>query len=137
MLEHISKIRELMGELKRLLKKDGRLIVAVPNCNSLDAKIYGKHWAAYDVPRHLYHFTPENIQRLFEETGMQIEKIYPMKFDAFYVSMLSEKYKNNGKGYFFLLASLRGVLNGLRSNWAAEKNNDTFSSQVYIIEHDR
>ena len=122
---------------KRLQKKDGRLIVAMPNCNSLDAKIYGKHWATYDVPRHLYHFTPENIQRLFEETGMQIEKINPMKFDAFYVSMLSEKYKNNSNGYFFLLASLRGMLNGLRSNLAAGKNNDTFSSQVYILKHSR
>lgn len=142
-LEHISNIHELRGELKRLLKKDGRLIVAVPSCNSLDANIYGKNWAAYDVPRHLYHFTPENIKHLFEEAGMQIEKILPMKFDSFYVSMLSEKYlsrtegrdKNNAKNYFFLSSSLRGVLNGLRSNLAAGKNNNTFSSQIYIIKH--
>ena len=159
-LEHISKINELSGELKRLLKEDGRLIVAVPNCNSLDAKIYGKYWAAYDVPRHLYHFTPENIKHLFGKLDMQIESINPMKFDSFYVSMLSEKYlsrtasresrdKNNGKGYFFPSAGsfrakikrkitsglLRGILNGIRSNWAAGKNSHTFSSQIYIIKH--
>ena len=129
-LEHISKINELKGELKRLLSKEGRLIVAAPDCNSLDAKIYGKHWAAYDVPRHLYHFTSENIKRLFEKVNMQVESILPMKFDAFYVSMLSEKYKNNGTGTL-----LRAILNGTRSNWAAGKKNDTFSSQIYIIKH--
>jgi len=128
-LEHVSKLEERILELKRLLKKDGNLIVAVPNCASLDAKIYGQFWAAYDLPRHLYHFTPKDIEFIFSKHEMKVSRILPMRFDSFYVSLLSEKYKR-GKSNFFL-----GCWNGFRSNLNAIKSEQEFSSQIYIIRY--
>ena len=89
-LEHVPGLVDRVKEVKRLLKNDGILVVAVPNSNSMDAKIYGEHWAAYDVPRHLWHFTKDSIAMLFRNHGMVIAKILRMKLDEFYVSMLSE-----------------------------------------------
>lgn len=126
-LEHVSKLNERILELKRLLKKDGTLIVAVPNCSSLDAKIYGEFWAAYDLPRHLYHFTPKDIELLFSKHEMKIKQILPMRLDSFYVSLLSEKYKR-GKSNLIL-----GFWNGFRSNVNGIKTGKEFSSQIYLI----
>jgi ubiquinone/menaquinone biosynthesis C-methylase UbiE len=126
-LEHVPKLNERVQELKRLLKPNGLIIIAVPNCNSLDAKIYKEHWAAYDVPRHLYHFTPNDIDSLFKKYGMKVFRILPMIFDSFYVSMLSEKIKT-GKTNI-----IRSTWNGLRSNLAALKTGKTSSSQIYLI----
>lgn len=122
-LEHVHRLNERVAELKRLLKKNGVLIVAVPNPNSFDAKFYKENWAAYDVPRHLYHFVYQDIKSLFENKSMEVREILPMKFDSFYVSMLSEK--NRGGGI------LNGILNGWLSNRKASEKN--WSSQIYII----
>ena len=128
-LEHVPQLNKRVGELKRLLKLDGTLIIAVPNCNSLDAKIYKEHWAAYDVPRHLYHFTPSDIESLFSKHKMLIINILPMNFDSFYVSILSEKYKNGTLNFF------RALWNGFRSNMNGTKTSKAFSSQIYIIKN--
>ena len=101
------------------------MAVAVPNPTSLDAKIYGEHWAAYDVPRHLYHFGPRDIERLFGEFGFELTEVLPMKFDSYYVSMLSEKYR---KGNI-----VKAMMNGVRSNLAASSTKHTWSSQIYIL----
>jgi len=124
-LEHVPNLNERMKELKRLLKKDGKVIIAVPNCSSFDAKKYGKFWAAYDVPRHLYHFTPADMDLLAQKHQFKLEKILPMKFDSFYVSMLSEEYKGGSK--------LKGILTGLFSNQKA--HGYKYSSQIYILSH--
>ncbi|MCK4679401.1 MAG: class I SAM-dependent methyltransferase [Bacteroidales bacterium] len=129
-LEHVPDLIDRVKEVKRILKKDGILIVAVPNCNSMDAKIYGEHWAAYDVPRHLSHFTKDSIAMLFRNHGMVIAKILPMKLDAFYVSMLSEKYKRGKINYF------TAAKNGLLSNMRAKKNQNEYSSLIFIIKRD-
>ena len=113
--------------LKQLLKKNGTLLVALPNCNSFDAETYRQHWAAYDVPRHLYHFTPKDITTLFSKHGMRIDKVLPMWFDSFYIALLSEKHKYGKTNY------LRAIYNGLLSNLKAIKTGNTFSSQIYII----
>jgi 2-polyprenyl-3-methyl-5-hydroxy-6-metoxy-1,4-benzoquinol methylase len=126
-LEHVPNLKERMVELKRLLKPNGIIIIAVPNCNSLDAKIYGKYWAAYDVPRHLYHFTPKDMDELVKQFELKVFNILPMIFDSFYVSMLSEKYKN-GK-----VNLIRSMWNGLRSNLNSMKTGKTSSSQIYLI----
>lgn len=126
-LEHVPKLNERIEELKRLIKPNGIIIIAVPNCNSLDAKIYKQDWAAYDVPRHLYHFSPQDISTLFSKHGMKVFRILPMIFDSFYVSMLSEKIKT-GK-----INILRSTWNGLRSNLSALRNGKTYSSQIYLI----
>lgn len=126
-LEHVPRLNERVAELKRLVKPNGMIIIAVPNCNSLDAKIYKEHWAAYDVPRHLYHFTPRDMDSLFVKEGLKVVRILPMIFDSFYVSMLSEKIKT-GKTNI-----IRSTWNGFRSNVSAIKTGKTYSSQIYLI----
>lgn len=126
-LEHVPKLNERIEDLKRLIKPNGIIIIAVPNCSSLDAKSYKEEWAAYDVPRHLYHFTPKDIDTLFKKHQLTTFKILPMIFDSFYVSMLSEKIKT-GKTNI-----IRSTWNGFRSNLAAIKTGKTYSSQIYLI----
>ena len=122
-LEHVYDLRKDLGKITKVLKPDGKLIVAVPNMSSFDAKHYKEYWAAYDLPIHLYHFIPEDIKRLFEHYDMELEEMQPMKFDAYYVSMLSEKYKGGN--------IVKAFWNGMRSNMKA--NNGTYSSQIYIL----
>jgi 2-polyprenyl-3-methyl-5-hydroxy-6-metoxy-1,4-benzoquinol methylase len=126
-LEHVPKLNERIEELKRLIKPSGIIIIAVPNCDSLDAKIYQEFWAAYDVPRHLYHFTPMDIESVFKKHGLKMFKILPMVFDSYYVSMLSEKIKY-GKTNF-----VKAIWNGFRSNFFALKSGKTYSSQIYLF----
>lgn len=92
-LEHVHDLHNYIEQLKKLLKPDGKLFIAVPNYTCYDAKVYKEFWAAYDVPRHLYHFSPQSMKTLLELHGMKIEKVKPMWYDSVYVSMLSEKYK--------------------------------------------
>ncbi|WP_417367598.1 class I SAM-dependent methyltransferase [Flavobacterium beibuense] len=127
-LEHVPDIQQHIAELKRILKPNGLIIIAVPNYNSYDAKHYGKFWAAYDVPRHLWHFSKISIKQLFSKQGMDLINILPMKFDSFYVSLLSEKYKT-GKMNF-----VRGFLTGFHSNLKAAGNME-YSSLIYVIKH--
>ena len=123
-LEHLHDIEIVIPKLKSLLNIDGFIVVAVPNIDSWDAKKYKENWAAYDVPRHLYHFTPKTIEKLFAKFGMSIVSTHPMKFDAYYVSMLSE-----GKS---VLAKVKAIINGLRSNIQA-KSDMNYSSLIYLI----
>lgn len=125
-LEHVPNLQNQIIELRRLLKPNGHLIIAVPNFKSYDAKYYNSFWAAYDVPRHLWHFSKKSIQKLFSEKDIKLEKTLPMKFDSFYVSLLSEKYKN-GKMNF-----LKAFWVGLRSNLKAKRSKE-FSSHIYVL----
>ncbi|MBF2707275.1 class I SAM-dependent methyltransferase [Flavobacterium soyangense] len=127
-LEHVPDLDKQIKELKRLLKPTGTLIIAVPNFKSFDAKHYGKFWAAYDVPIHFWHFSKTAIKLLFEKEEMKLEKVLPMKFDPFYVSLLSEKYKS-GKMNF-----IKAFFIGLQSNWKAKENFE-YSSHIYIIKN--
>ena len=127
-LEHIPDLDKQIKELKRLLKPTGTLIIAVPNFKSFDAKHYGKFWAAYDVPIHFWHFSKTAIKLLFEKEEMKLEKVLPMKFDSFYVSLLSEKYKS-GKMNF-----VKAFFIGILSNWKAKKNFE-YSSHIYILKN--
>ncbi|HEX8577402.1 MAG TPA: class I SAM-dependent methyltransferase [Flavobacterium sp.] len=127
-LEHVPDLEFQLKELKRLLKPNGTIIIAVPNFNSYDAKYYKSFWAAYDVPRHLWHFSKTAIKKLFYDKGMVLKNILPMKFDAFYVALLSEKYK---RGYMnFLMA----FMVGMKSNRKAKQNLE-YSSHIYIIKN--
>ncbi len=126
-LEHVAKLNERIEELKRLIKSNGTIIIAVPNCSSLDAEIYAENWAGYDLPRHLYHFIPKDMEFIFKNHGLEVFKILPMIFDSFYVSMLSEKYRT-GK-----LNIISATWNGFRSNFSALKTGKTYSSQIYFI----
>jgi 2-polyprenyl-3-methyl-5-hydroxy-6-metoxy-1,4-benzoquinol methylase len=127
-LEHVPNLDEQIKELKRLLKPKGTLIVAVPNFKSFDAKYYGNFWAAYDVPIHFWHFSKTAIQKLFEKEKMKLEKVLPMKFDSFYVSLLSEKYKTGKMNY------IKAFYIGLQSNWKAKQNLE-YSSHIYVLKN--
>jgi 2-polyprenyl-3-methyl-5-hydroxy-6-metoxy-1,4-benzoquinol methylase len=98
-LEHVHDLDWTIQQLKRVIKPSGKLFIAVPNNDAFDANYYGKFWAAYDVPRHLYHFTPATMKVLMDKHGFNIIETKPMWFDSFYVSMLSEKYKTGKTGY--------------------------------------
>lgn len=127
-LEHVPNLDNQIKELKRLLKPMGTLLIAVPNFKSFDAKHYGKFWAAYDVPIHFWHFSKKAIKLLFEKEGMELEKVLPMKFDSFYVSLLSEKYKSGKMNY------IKAFFVGLKSNWKAKKDLE-YSSHIYVIKN--
>ena len=127
-LEHVPNLENQIKELKRLLKPNGTLIIAVPNFKSFDAKHYGKFWAAYDVPIHFWHFSKSAIKILFDKEEMKLVKVLPMKFDSFYVSLLSEKYKTGKMNY------LKAFFIGLRSNLKAKQNLE-YSSHIYILKN--
>ena len=124
-LEHIPDLEETILKLAALVKPQGTLIIAVPNFKSFDARHYGKFWAAYDVPRHLWHFSKESMKNLFAE-NFQLKNIEPMIFDSFYVSLLSEKYKTGRK------FSLKAFWIGLLSNIKA-KHSKEYSSHIYCF----
>ena len=125
-LEHIHTLNETIDQLINCLQDDGTLIIAVPNADSHDAQLYKENWAAYDVPRHLYHFTQATMKRFLKKHRMKLEEVLPMKFDAYYVSLLSEKHKE-GKA-----SMLTSVMNGYKSNSHAEKNGNDYSSLIFV-----
>ena len=127
-LEHVTDLPETLNFFKQKLNPNGVLIFAVPNNNSYDAKHYKAHWAAYDLPRHLYHFEAKTISQLLAKFGFALHETYPMKFDSFYVSMLSEKYLSGQINYF------KAFLVGLLSNLKAKKATD-YSSVIYVFKH--
>ena len=127
-LEHLPNLEAHIELLKKLLKPNGTLIVAVPNFKSYDANYYKEFWAAYDVPRHLWHFSKNAINSLFDKYDMGVIKTLPMKYDAYYVSLLSEKYKTGRMNPF--KAFYIGFLSNLKAKKALE-----YSSHIYIIKN--
>lgn len=127
-LEHVTDMDETLSFFKKRLDKNGVLIIAVPNHVSFDARHYGEHWAAYDVPRHLHHFEKKTIKQLVEKKGFRLRETLPMKFDSYYVSLLSEKYKTQRTNL------LKAFLVGFRSNITA--GNDKYSSSIYVFSHE-
>ncbi|WP_196887122.1 class I SAM-dependent methyltransferase [Aureivirga sp. CE67] len=127
-LEHVPNLNEYTEQLKKMLKKDGVLIVAVPNYKSYDADYYKSFWAAYDVPRHLWHFSKKSISMLFAKVNMEVEKVLPMYFDSFYVSLLSEKYKTGSSN--LIKAFWIGFVSNLKAISTKEH-----SSHIYILKN--
>jgi 2-polyprenyl-3-methyl-5-hydroxy-6-metoxy-1,4-benzoquinol methylase len=126
-LEHVHDLHQYLDQLKRLLKPNGVLFIAVPNYTCYDAEIYKEYWAGYDVPRHLYHFSPTSVTQLLLKHSLQLKEIKPMWYDSFYVSMLSEKYKT-GKNNILI-----ALWNGYVSNLKALFNKEKCSSLIYIV----
>ena len=129
-LEHVPDLEKYILKLEALLKPKGVLIIAVPNYKSYDAKYYKQFWAGYDVPRHLWHFSKKSISLLFSKTSIKVTSIKPMKFDSFYVSLLSEKHKT-GKLNF-----IKAFYIGLLSNLKAKKEKE-YSSLIYILKNSK
>ncbi|MFK7748898.1 MAG: class I SAM-dependent methyltransferase [Kordia sp.] len=127
-LEHVPNLEEQIQTLKRIIKPNGSIFVAVPNFKSHDATHYKELWAAYDVPRHLWHFSQQSIKSLFGKENLKVVKILPMKFDAYYVSLLSEKHKT-GK-----MNPIKGFYRGFVSNFKAISSSE-YSSLIYVIKN--
>ncbi len=125
-LEHLPDLENQILKMISLLEERGALVIAVPNFNSYDAKHYGEFWAAFDVPRHLWHFSRGAIKKLFYKYGMEVVETRPMIFDSFYVSLLSEKYKSGKTNYF------KAFQVGLRSNINAWSTKE-YSSLIYVL----
>lgn len=125
-LEHVHDLQAYLKQMCNLLATGGRLIIAVPNYTSHDATAYGPYWAAWDVPRHLYHFSPASMQQLLEKNGFALQRQKHMWYDSFYISMLSEKYKN-GRGNL-----VGAFFTGLYSNIKAIGKPAACSSVIYI-----
>jgi 2-polyprenyl-3-methyl-5-hydroxy-6-metoxy-1,4-benzoquinol methylase len=126
-LEHLPRLNESIAFIKSYMNNDSTLFIAVPNHESYDAKYYKEYWAAYDVPIHLYHFNPKSIVQLMDKHNFHLVEMKPMWFDAFYVSMLSEKYKSGKINY------LKAFMIGLISNYKALLKPGTCSSQIYVF----
>lgn len=126
-MEHIQQVDAFWDEMHRILDETGIAVIALPNCSSYDAANYGEYWAAYDVPRHLWHFTPATIMKLGEKHGFILERQYPMLFDGFYISLLSEKYKGRH------LKTLRGLWNGFLGLCATLDKCSASSSIIYVF----
>jgi len=125
-LEHVQNLDELIEQLKKKLNSDGILLIAVPNFKSFDAKHYKKYWAAYDLPRHIWHFSPQSIRKLFKKHQCRIIGEQALYFDSFYVSLLSEQYRSGHKNI------IKGFYNGLISNLKAIRSKN-YSSKIYVI----
>jgi hypothetical protein len=126
-LEHVHTLNETLQQLVSLLKPDGVLIIAVPNVDSLDAQHYRQDWAAYDVPRHLYHFSPKTMKQLLKKHKLTVREMLPLPLDAYYVSMLSEKHKaERGGGLLTVLKA------GYKSNKFAQEHGGLYSSVIYV-----
>ena len=126
-MEHLEHLNETWEQLRRLLDARGVLIVAVPNCSSFDARKYGSYWAAYDVPRHLWHFMPSTIQQFGAKHGFILAGRYPMPFDAFYVSMLTERYMHHR------LPFVRGLVTGMLAWLSSLAGKERSSSMIYVF----
>ncbi|MEY8020384.1 class I SAM-dependent methyltransferase [Muriicola sp. SD30] len=128
-LEHFKDLDKSIDEITSRIRKDGFLYIAVPNFRSYDAKHYGGYWAAYDVPRHLWHFSKESIHKIFAKKGFSVLDTRPMLFDSFYISLLSERYKSGKENW------PAAIWHGLRSNLYGWKTGE-YSSLVYILKKD-
>tara|TARA_B110000091_G_scaffold192481_1_gene216934 strand:+ start:5367 stop:6224 length:858 start_codon:yes stop_codon:yes gene_type:complete len=127
-LEHVENLEAYTQNLKELLKENGTLLIAVPNYKSFDATYYGSFWAAFDVPRHVWHFSQTSIHKIFSFVSLKVVRAIPMKFDAYYVSLLSEKYKN-GK-----MNILKSLWIGFQSNRKAKRSSE-YSSLIYVLKN--
>lgn len=127
-LEHVHLLNEYIVQLKKLLKPGGLLLIAVPNSQAAEAEHYGAAWAAYDVPRHLYHFAPSDMENLLQKHQITLLEKKRMPFDAFYVAMLSERYQNHSWGL------ARAFWQGVKSNALAQKDINLCSSLIYLCQ---
>ena len=126
-LEHLKNPQQEIRQIKDALEDNGTVFIAVPNFNSFDAKYYQEYWAGYDVPRHVWHFSRSAIKKLFEDHRMKLVRTKPMPFDAYYISLLSEKYKHGKMRY------LKAFFIGLKSNFHARRSGE-YSSLLYIFQ---
>ena len=128
-LEHMHDLQGSLKKLTGLLEHHGKLVVALPNHNAYEAHVYQAQWAAYDVPRHLYHFTKATFAYLAQQCALKIIKIIPLKWDAYYICLLSEKYRNPTISHY-----ARAIRQAYRSNQWAKKNDNNYTGLIYLLQ---
>lgn len=126
-LEHVHQLNKTIEKIISLMSNTAKLVIAVPNINSHDATYFKNFWAAYDTPRHLYHFSQKTLETLMSKHGIKLDEIIPMKFDAYYISLLSTKNKYNKINF------VEAIQEGYKSNTWAENNNNNYSSLTYVF----
>lgn len=126
-LEHVDDLKWQVEQLRRLIKPNGRIVIAVPNYKSYDGQFYKELWAAYDVPRHLNHFSKQTITKIFKTKGLELKRIEKLVWDAYYISYMSEQYKHHK------FPLVQGAFRGLLSNCKARRSGE-WSSMVYVFE---
>ena len=126
-LEHVDDLKWQVAQLQRLIKPNGRIVIAVPNYKSYDGQYYKEHWAAYDVPRHLNHFNRQTITKIFKTKGLELKKTDKLIWDAYYISYMSEQYERHK------FPLIRGAFKGFISNCKARRSGE-WSSMVYVFE---
>ncbi|GAB4395352.1 MAG: class I SAM-dependent methyltransferase [Microscillaceae bacterium] len=125
-LEHVHALLQTMAQLRKLLRPGGAMLLALPNRAAEEAAVFGKYWAAYDVPRHLYHFDSWDVQKLALRFDLRLVQTFPMYYDAYYVSLLSEKYRSGYLNYWA----------GLQQGWLSNRNagrSGHYSSLIYWL----
>lgn len=127
-LEHVHDLKEYFGHFQQLIKTRGVLAIAVPNYSSFDGRFYKKFWAAYDLPKHLWHFSPDSIKLLAQSNGFDHLQSYAMPFDPFYIALLSEGHKQSGGG-----GKIRALFIGMTSFLKGFFNPEKASSVVYVF----
>ena len=125
-IEHVHDLEKTISRMYDLLDEKGTIIVGVPNYLSFDARYYKRFWAAYDVPRHLWHFDKKSLKEVFENKGFRLVKSSPMILDAYYVSLLSESYKKS------TLKILKSIFVGTISNALALFTKE-YSSNIFVF----
>lgn len=125
-LEHVDDLKWQVAQLQRLIKPNGRIVIAVPNYRSYDGRFYNAYWAAYDVPRHLNHFNRTVLTKMFKTSGLSLVCMDKLVWDAYYISYMSEQYKHH------FMPLVRGVFRGLVSNAKARRSGE-WSSLVYVF----
>lgn len=128
-LEHVYELHDYFAFFKKSLAQNGKLLLALPNCNSFDAQYFQEYWAAYDVPRHIYHFTPETIQAIAQQYGFSLKEKKGLVFDSFYISLMSHEYQSGSKK--MIVSFIIGLLSNIKA-WLGKGN---YSSNLYIFEH--
>lgn len=126
-LEHVHTLNETLDSLLSRLKKRGVLFVAVPNRDSLDARTFQEDWAGLDIPRHLYHFNKTSMNYLIDKHQCRITDTLPMRFDSYYVSLLSHQTKGSKNKY------IEAIRSGYKSNKHAKTNDNNYSSLLFVI----
>ena len=126
-LEHIHDLHPTIQQFNRILTRNGTIVIAVPNHQSYDARCYGKYWAAYDVPRHLYHFNVASMTRLMNDKGFSLIETRTMRLDPFYIALLSNKYQTSR------MNPIKAIYVGVIANLKTLFNISNSSSIIYIF----
>ncbi len=128
-LEHIDDFPVVLSELSQKLKKNGVIIIAVPLADSLDGAKYREYWAAWDVPRHLWHFSRKSLVNALTNAGFNLTGRHPLFFDSYYISLLSERHLGRPP----LSAAMRAFISGSLSNLSALLGRTPWSSEVFVF----